>query len=41
LTRVQMSYAELFENARVIIKRSRDLTHTMMRENFIPEAPED
>jgi malate dehydrogenase (oxaloacetate-decarboxylating) len=41
LARIQMSYAELFENARVIIKRSRDLTQTMMRENFIPEAPED
>jgi len=41
LARIQMSYDELFENARLIIKRSRDLTQTMMRENFILEAPED
>jgi malate dehydrogenase (oxaloacetate-decarboxylating) len=41
LARIQMSYDELFNNARLIIKRSRDLTQMMMRENFIPEAPED
>ena len=39
LARVQMSYDELLEKAMSIIKRSRELTHTMMREGFIPEAP--
>lgn len=40
LARIQMSYDDLLEHARAIIKRSRDLTHTMMREGYIPEAPE-
>jgi len=35
----QMTYDELFAHARKIIKRSRDLTHMMMEENFIAEAP--
>jgi malate dehydrogenase (oxaloacetate-decarboxylating) len=37
----QMTYEELFAHARKIIKRSRDLTHMMMEENFIEEAPAD
>ena len=37
----QMTYDELFAHARKIIKRSRDLTHMMMEENFIAEAPAD
>lgn len=39
VTRLQMNYDELFDHARTIIKRSRDLTHTMMREGFIAEPP--
>jgi malate dehydrogenase (oxaloacetate-decarboxylating) len=41
LARIQMSYEEEFQNAMSIIKRSRDLTHMMMKEGFIPEAPVD
>jgi malate dehydrogenase (oxaloacetate-decarboxylating) len=40
LARLQLSYAELYNHAREIIKRSRDLTHMMMEEHFIVEAPE-
>ncbi|MDD5466824.1 MAG: NADP-dependent malic enzyme [Anaerolineales bacterium] len=39
VARLTKTYDELLEGARTIIKRSRDLTHTMMREGFIPEAP--
>jgi malate dehydrogenase (oxaloacetate-decarboxylating) len=38
LARIQMSYDELFENARKIIKRSRDLTQVMMEQGFIEPA---
>lgn len=41
VARLKMTYDELFTHARNIIKRSRDLTHMMMKENFIPKAPED
>jgi malate dehydrogenase (oxaloacetate-decarboxylating) len=41
LARIQMSYEEEFQNAMNIIKRSRDLTHMMMKEGFIPEPPVD
>ncbi len=41
LARIQMTYEEELQNAMKIIKRSRDLTQMMMKENFIPEAPED
>jgi malate dehydrogenase (oxaloacetate-decarboxylating) len=41
LARIQMSYEEELKNAMAIIKRSRDLTHMMMKEGFIPEAPVD
>ena len=40
LARVQMSYEQEFENAKHIIGRSRNLTHMMMENGFIPEAPE-
>ena len=40
LARITKSYAELFEQATVIIKRSRDLTHAMMEDHFIAPAPE-
>jgi malate dehydrogenase (oxaloacetate-decarboxylating) len=39
LARVQMSYDELLQNAMTIIRRSRDLTQTLMNEGFIPAAP--
>jgi malate dehydrogenase (oxaloacetate-decarboxylating) len=39
VARLQMSYDDLLHHARTIIKRSRDLTRTMMREGFIAEPP--
>ena len=36
-----LSYDELFKHAHRIIKRSRDLTHNMMDEKFIEDAPID
>ena len=41
LARLQRSYDELLENAYAIIRRSRELTHMMMKQGFIPEAPAD
>jgi malate dehydrogenase (oxaloacetate-decarboxylating) len=41
VAQLELGYDELFEHARQIIKRSRDLTHTMMEDKFIPPAPED
>ena len=41
LAQLELSHDELFEHARQIIKRSRDLTHMMMEEKFITHAPED
>jgi malate dehydrogenase (oxaloacetate-decarboxylating) len=40
LARLEKSYEELFENAKRIIQRSRNLTKFMMDKGFIPEAPE-
>jgi malate dehydrogenase (oxaloacetate-decarboxylating) len=40
LARLSMSYDELYNHAREIIKRSRDLTHMMMEQDFIAPAPE-
>jgi malate dehydrogenase (oxaloacetate-decarboxylating) len=39
LARIQVSYDALFEHAKSMIKRSRDLTHMMMDKGFIAEAP--
>ncbi len=39
LARVQMGYDELLDSAMTTIKRSRDLTHSMMRDGFIAPAP--
>jgi malate dehydrogenase (oxaloacetate-decarboxylating) len=36
--RLQIGYEDEFKNATSIIKRSRDLTHTMMKDGFIAEA---
>lgn len=41
IARVQKSYDELYKNAKRVIGRSRELTQMMMKEDFIPEAPED
>ena len=40
LARINLSYEQLYEHARAMIKRSRDLTHTMMEQGFIATAPE-
>ncbi len=39
LARKQISYEDEFEQASTIIRRSRDLTHMMMKDGFIAEAP--
>ncbi|RPI87675.1 MAG: NADP-dependent malic enzyme [Chloroflexi bacterium] len=41
VARLTTTYEAEFENARKIIKRSRDLTTMMMKEGFIEEAPGD
>jgi malate dehydrogenase (oxaloacetate-decarboxylating) len=41
IARIALTYDELFDHARSIIKRSRDLTHTMMSEGFIAEPKLD
>jgi malate dehydrogenase (oxaloacetate-decarboxylating) len=41
LARIQLSYDELFDHARAMIKRSRDLTRAMMEQGFIAKAPEE
>jgi malate dehydrogenase (oxaloacetate-decarboxylating) len=41
VTKLSLSYDELYEHAHRIIKRSRDLTHNMMDEKFIEDAPID
>ena len=41
IARISMSYDELLKQATQIIKRSRDLTQTMMNMGYIAEAPID
>lgn len=41
VARLNMDYDDLYNHARKVIKRSRDLTHMMMAEGFIEEPPED
>jgi malate dehydrogenase (oxaloacetate-decarboxylating) len=41
LARIQVTYEEELENAKRIIKRSRDLTRMMMDNDFIPAPPDD
>jgi malate dehydrogenase (oxaloacetate-decarboxylating) len=41
VAQLNFSYNELFDQAHRIIKRSRDLTHSMMEQEFIETAPED
>ncbi|MGB9641428.1 MAG: NAD(P)-dependent malic enzyme, partial [Anaerolineales bacterium] len=39
VARLSLSYDELYQHAHQIIKRSRDLTHMMMKDGFIAQAP--
>jgi malate dehydrogenase (oxaloacetate-decarboxylating) len=41
VARLEMTYDDLYDHARQIIQRSRDLTHRMMEEEFIAKAPEE
>jgi malate dehydrogenase (oxaloacetate-decarboxylating) len=41
LARISMTYDQEIENAKKIIKRSRDLTQMMMDKEFIARAPDD
>jgi malate dehydrogenase (oxaloacetate-decarboxylating) len=41
IARLSLTYEALFDHARSIIKRSRDLTHSMMSEGFIAEPKFD
>jgi malate dehydrogenase (oxaloacetate-decarboxylating) len=41
LARIKTTYQAEFENATNIIRRSRQLTQTMMDSGYIPDAPED
>lgn len=41
VAQLKLSYDELYEQAHHIIKRSRELTQTMMEQKFIEPAPED
>jgi malate dehydrogenase (oxaloacetate-decarboxylating) len=41
VARVTMTPEELLKKATDTIKQARDLTHSMMKEGFIPEAPRD
>ena len=41
VARITMGRDELFKTAEKIIKRARGQTITMMKEGFIPPAPED
>jgi malate dehydrogenase (oxaloacetate-decarboxylating) len=41
VAKLQLSYDELFDQARRIIKRSRDLTHMMMDQEFIESPAEE
>lgn len=41
VARLEKSYSELYDHARQIIDRSRQLTHTMMDKGYIAKAPID
>jgi malate dehydrogenase (oxaloacetate-decarboxylating) len=41
VSKLTLGYDELYEHAHRIIKRSRDLTHNMMEEKYIEDAPID
>lgn len=39
VARISLTYDELYQHAHQIIKRSRDLTHMMMKDGFIAQPP--
>jgi malate dehydrogenase (oxaloacetate-decarboxylating) len=39
VSKLELTYEQLYEHAHQIIKRSRDLTQTMMEQKFIADAP--
>ena len=39
VARLSLSHDELYQHAHQIIKRSRDLTHMMMKDGFIAPPP--
>ena len=41
LAKIEMTYDELLGTAMKIIKRSRELTHSMMEDGYIEQAPEE
>ncbi len=41
LARVDLTYDQVYAHAHKIIKRSREMTRTLMETGFIPEPPED
>jgi malate dehydrogenase (oxaloacetate-decarboxylating) len=41
LARIETTYEAEFERAASIIKSAREMTHMLMKEGFIPEAPEN
>ncbi len=41
IARIHTTYEEEFERASTIIRSAREMTDMLMREGFIPEAPED
>jgi malate dehydrogenase (oxaloacetate-decarboxylating) len=41
VSKLKLSYDELYEHAHRIIKRSRDMTNTLMDQKFIEDAPID
>lgn len=41
IARLEMTYEEIYQHAHKVIKRSRELTHLMMEENFIETPPDD
>ncbi len=41
VARITTTYEEEFERAQTIIRRAREMTQALMREGYIPEAPEE
>jgi malate dehydrogenase (oxaloacetate-decarboxylating) len=40
IARIKPSRQELYDHAMSIIKKSRDVTQSLMKQGFIPSAPE-
>jgi malate dehydrogenase (oxaloacetate-decarboxylating) len=41
VARLKLSEEELYERASTLIKRAREETQLLMKEEFIPQAPEE